>query len=691
MSSPRRLACHAACRLSVAAGCAAANRLPRPAAVGWRRRLVLMLLLGLALVAGGDRWGANNRLLAQEGGDPDPLLLVEKLGSPDYATRVRAQQDLMRVGLPAMDALQAALYHPDSEIAAAARYLIDSLMGDWWLEEDEPVVRELLTNYGELTDAEKRARIEHLAAERPSVSGFALARLARYEPNETLSRHAALAVLRGELTYTQALDRQSFAQRLLTTIGASERMGPRWLAAYAADLQENSVGGERWAPLFQAQRQSIQSAADPDAESELLLDLVRMCAQRAAAAGQPRVAQSLIRDHLDLIAPSTRGLLQAVRWIIDIEQYPLVLELQQRYPTLFAEHPVLLYGAAEAALRGDMAAADGVAAAGDGVAGEPVVPSEAARAAAEQLAAAALAIDPLPTADAGEEGDAEAGAPPRSPRSVEDAAMRHRETGRDLESRGLFQWAQREYQQIIDAMPADSVGAAAARVSLARMFADREQHEQVVDVLQPLVQRSEADQAYARRLQGHMVNVAQLKSTLLYHRAQHEAANDPSQNSDQVKQWYTDALQLDPANVDILIAMYHYEGDVFWRTEVRNKLREMTLMLERQVERYRMIAPERRLGADNTRRLSEAYNQYAWLVANTEGNKQNALSHSLESLRLTPDEPANLDTAARCYFALGQYADAVRMQERALKLSPHSPPLQRQLQEFRAAADSSGQ
>ena len=86
--------------------------------------------------------------------------------------------------------------------------------------------------------------------------------------------------------------------------------------------------------------------------------------------------------------------------------------------------------------------------------------------------------------------------------------------------------------------------------------------------------------------------------------------------------------------------------------------------------------------------LGYQLNQYAWLVANTVGNKEKALKYSLESLDISNDS-AKMDTCARCYFALNDYDNAMRMQKLALKQSPYSPPLLRQLQLIEDAIESS--
>ena len=73
-----------------------------------------------------------------------------------------------------------------------------------------------------------------------------------------------------------------------------------------------------------------------------------------------------------------------------------------------------------------------------------------------------------------------------------------------------------------------------------------------------------------------------------------------------------------------------------------------------------------------------------------ESNYQQALDYSLKSLEFRADPEsmgARLDTCARCYFAVGNIEKAIVTQKRAIKLMPHSPPLQRQLKEFLGAKE----
>ena len=67
-----------------------------------------------------------------------------------------------------------------------------------------------------------------------------------------------------------------------------------------------------------------------------------------------------------------------------------------------------------------------------------------------------------------------------------------------------------------------------------------------------------------------------------------------------------------------------------------------------------------------------AYNQFAWLVGNTEGDLDEALRCSQKSIQLKPDSGGYHDTLAHVYFARGEYEKAVATQTKAIQLEPHS-------------------
>jgi len=595
--------------------------------------------------------------------EADVGALIEQLGHPSYAMRVRARESLERMGLQAFDDLHEAQYHPDSEIAMTARYLVGSLMVSWSTDTDPPAVREALDEYGAQTDAERQNRMDRLA-ELPGRQGLAaLARLVRFETSLRLSREAALAIMRGPMSEDVAV-RRGEASTIREVLGQNARQAADWLRVYADDLEKGEYSAAAWSRLIAQQRLAVDEGNDSAATRPAVLELVRVCATRAARAGQIDQALAVASEHLDLIPPRSDELIDACSWAIDNKLHPLVLKLRARHPAPFARHPILLYGAAEATLAGDM--------------GNTNSPTEAATKAADELAIAAAAIDPLPM-----HGTEAAEA--MSPKAIEEIAQRHRETGRSLQSRGLFRWAEREYRHIIDSLPSDAILAANARAELAVMFGELNRHQEVVDALEPIIDRTDKDQAYARRLQSQALNVARLKSTMMYHKGLAATSKRADQDAATARETLLAALELEPDNVDILIAMYRADGDEEWQKLVRRRIQSVALMFENQIEAIKLQSQARIRFPDLGARLAQGYNQYAWLICNTEGDKKKALQYSLKSLELTPDNPAQLDTCGRCYFALGDYENAVRVQRRAVKIEPHSPPLLRQLEEFEAA------
>ena len=123
---------------------------------------------------------------------------------------------------------------------------------------------------------------------------------------------------------------------------------------------------------------------------------------------------------------------------------------------------------------------------------------------------------------------------------------------------------------------------------------------------------------------------------------------------------------------DILIAMYRVPGsDEAFKGLTRSRIKQLSQFTQTLIDEY----PQ----------YPGYYNQWAWLIANTEGDQQKAVEYSKKSLELAPEEPSYLDTLGRCYYAVGDLENAVKSQRRAVELSPHYRVMQRQLALFEAA------
>lgn len=603
-------------------------------------------------------------MTAASGNEPAPMneaaaskskvgQLIEELGSDSYATRVRARERLQRMGLDAFDYLHEAQFHGDTEIAMAARFLVSSLSVSWSKETDPPEVRDVLIEYGAQTESERLSRIDMLGEFKDRKALPALARLVRFETRLRLSRRAAIAIMRQPMA-DSVEERATNSKRITEALGENDRQASEWLRAYAADLASGGYSLERWRELIDQQRLELDSGATQQSSRESILELVRVTATRAANAGMPDEAMRLAKDNLDLIPPRSSELVDAASWAIDNNLHPFVIELKKEHLLIFNRHPMLLYAAAEAfKVDGDDQRA-------------------------EQVANQASAINPLPRSKE------ERTKMQLQPADLEDLAQTHRELGISLRERGLFEWAEREFRLIIDALELDEELSASARADLAEMLAELERHQDFVDLMQPLADRMEKDNELRRQFNTQiMFQLNRVQSDLNYHKALLLLKEG---KDEEAKKLLVAAYRQFRPNVDILIRMYRTEGDEEWRTLVAREVNSAVNQAESLVQQAKVQL--RQLGEIGKLGLAQELNQYAWLVCNTTGDYQKALNYSLESLKLQTDS-ARLDTCARCYFALGQFEQAIVTQKRALRLSPHSPPLKRQLLEFEAAFEAS--
>ena len=576
--------------------------------------------------------------------------LIERLGSDSYATRIRARDKLQRLGLEAFDELHAAQYHEDSEIAAAARFLVSSLLVSWSKETDPVEVRDALNEYGAQDFNERSSRIE-LLAELPGRKGIdALVRLTRFESDLRLSRQAALALMQQPMSDKEQT-RKRHSQIIRDVLKDNDRQASQWLNVYAEDLASGGYSADLWSELVKQQRHEIDAATSHNSSRASVLSLVRVCAQRAAMMGKDDLAIKLAVDNIDLIPPRTRELTDACSWAIDNQLHSFVLELRDEHRRLFDLQPKLLYAAAEA------------------------IKVDGNDQRADKLAQQALQIRPFPKTKAEKDKLSES--------ALEEIAHAHREIAQDLKSRGLFDWAEREFRLIIDEMDIASVSGAGTRQHLARMFSELQRHDDVVDTLQPLIERMDNDRALKNKLMFNRFSYDFIRSEVEFHRGMSMLNQE---RVEEAKPYLMRGWHLNRQNIDILIAMHRVKSDDEWNQLVDGKLRGEIRNIESEIRVAESRTQQNGRFAGASELLAEELNQYAWLVANTEGDYKRALRESLRSLELTPDDPAKLDTCARCYFALKQYDKAVQMQRRAVKLEPHSPPMERQLAEFEKAA-----
>jgi len=244
----------------------------------------------------------------------------------------------------------------------------------------------------------------------------------------------------------------------------------------------------------------------------------------------------------------------------------------------------------------------------------------------------------------------------------------HLQTARSLWRRGHFKWAEAEFRQVADS------GLPVARMiglsSLAEMFHDQGNHQAAADALQGALdvfsQRNLRQEEMAGRRRYEML------ARMHYFRACHaKEQGDRAREAQHLEE----ALRADPSEVDALIAFYR----------LADATPEQRQRAARLVQKAAARIKEE-IGEDPND--ANAYNQYAWLVGNTEGNLDEALKFSRMSLELSPNNAAYLDTLAHVHFARGELEEAVRIQTKAVQLEPHSGLLLKELQRFRTALEA---
>jgi tetratricopeptide (TPR) repeat protein len=500
-------------------------------------------------------------------------------------------------------------------------------------------VRALLRDYGQQRDELRVARLESLAKLPNSEGVGALCRIARFDRSPLVSRQAALAIIRPDERSSQRppLDAEVVGQEL----GTSTRAASTWLRQYLVQLRDPAAAVTSWQQLVDEETKQLEANAD-DTSTEIVLGLLWNLADlhRELDHQQDLVATVDRMMELDSVAAEDMAV-QLLSWLTEHESWKALDEfLAKHQPRLQQSKRPLYYAALARAKQGQ-------------------------RELGEELAQKAADLDPQ-------------------------AALESFIVAKDLEEHSQFDWAVREYRRTIDKEPVSSHSAILARVYLANLLHDYEKHEQAADVLDPLVKavlgEGRVGQLYKKLYEYYsgrlsMPETDSLAARLHYFRAcQHRDHQDWQRMREELEL----AIRFDPNDADVVIAMYRFpEADEKWREATRRRIANLSRQFKQEIDEN---------PSDPT-----PYNQWAWLISNTEGDYSQAVAYSHRSLELIPDgagESAGasfLDTLGRCYYAAGDYENAVKYQRQAVEKVDYMQVMQRQLALFeKTLAEKSG-
>ncbi len=548
--------------------------------------------------------------------------LVEELGHEDYFVRRRAQEELASLSFGAFDAISAATTHDDLEIVSRARYLLRLMRVQWTTEDDPPEVKSLLKNYHRLQDQAKKLSAMESLARLPDFKGIpALCRLVRFEESLLLSKRAAIELL--HLAEPGEPSAKELAELFSQNLVGSRRASAEWLLTWIRFTEAPQPTVADWAKLVEAEH-ALLTRSPTETSPDVVARLIRLQIKGLKSCGLDEQITPALQRLIGLERGDPATLAELLQWLIEEQAWSMVDELSARFASQFAANAPLLYLVAAArAEQGDQQGA-------------------------EQRVEQALRLNPGRS----------------STRLTEHYVM-----AGVLKDRGRFEWARREYRHVIESSPPGGIFGVSAQRLLAEMFHDQgrefEAFEESAELANTL-QEHPNPQTFSR------ITLAEVRSRMNYFHACHwRDRSDPAKQ----RECLDKALLANAADLDTLIACYrlpdrgHAGPTPEYRARIRRLVKSAVADLRQQI------------AADPT--SAGPYNQFAWLVGNTEGDFDEALKYSQKSIELSPGYGGYYDTLAHVYFAKGDYANAVKTQTKAAELEPHSGLIARKLEVFR--------
>ncbi|NOY41869.1 MAG: hypothetical protein GXP26_08545 [Planctomycetes bacterium] len=574
--------------------------------------------------------------------------IIAQLGDEQYSVRHRAEQQLIELGTAAFDQLLAASVHSDLEISSRASYILPRLRIQWEREDDPAEVRGLLKAYGELPQSERENLIQTLAVLGDHRGLGPLCRITRYEASPTIARAAAVAILNSKKVAT---DRLAWAKSVVEqeTSGSSRRP-VQWIQLHFDRLQQPADAADAWLGHIDHEL-ALLKKGESQTNAEVVFGLLKYdLAECRLTGGQGSTFEPLRRMidlRIDVGGEFHNAMVFALSWSTDNEQWKTVEQLENHYADQLGEDRLLLYMLAESAQR----------------------QGESGR--ANEIAERAFQL------------------------AIGDIHQRY-EVSSMIGELGRHDWAEREWQYMIENLPVSDGTSFAARRDLATMrLFDREEYQKAADLL------GEALDAINKQMGEDKNKKRQFNSKtgrqwLAQNRAQQDfflACQEEKQGNFQQQRKLLDAAYKgDVENPDVLIAMYRLQGaDEAYKKTTLGRIQALSRKLETQIEAEPSVP--------------NYYNHWAWLISNTEGDFKKAVAYSRRSIEVVPKEPylkgmlgicydemrsidwlppspSYLDTLGRCYYAAGDLDSAIKYQRQAIRRHPHMAVMRRQLELF---------
>ncbi len=610
----------------------------------------------------------------QSNGSPNDLgkrisTLIDQLSDPNYSTRLRAQAELERIGVLALDQLHKASFHPDPQIAATARYVVQSNQFSWSWDTDPVSVRQILTNYG-AADSEKSIYIDQLQRLEHDEGFGALCRLVRYETRSGLAKRAALILMRSKPNVGQTLENRKEALRNYVNGGQSQ--ASRWLLKYASN--NNEFDQIWWEHTLAEELQQLKDSSI-ETNLELVMDLHKWVVEQTFDLPHLRSFSLATARSILTIGKTVTTLESAIghrstranefaQWALKCKLPELVQEQHSKLPSsIITREFIFGYLLAESFL----------------LQADPVLANTIAEHSLNQVPCNEKGLPIIASPDDPAQGKPNIQFLSKGNTSDQD---RRSAIAQKLEERGQFDWAEAEFRLVLND-DLTNMATLDGMIRLAAMLQIQAKHAEAADVLEPFVTRYNNEPLFQRQMNEWNRNIGNVISNFhLY------VADDArqTQDNDKAAKNYWLSIELSPENVDAIIGLYKLPLSVSDKDKSRAKLGKIIFDLRAGIrngeEELKKSKPSDL--AFFSIWIADKCNTLAWLIANTEGSKEEALFLSRKACILSPEHAEYLDTLAYCYAAMERYQDAVQQQRRAVDLKPHHPELVKALKRFEA-------
>jgi len=563
--------------------------------------------------------------------------LIRQLGDEQYPVRQQAQEALAKLGADAFDALVAAEDDDDLEVATRARYLVHLIRFDWISNSNSAKVKELLKDYDSQNAEARLQAMKELSELSGEVGLEPLCRLIRFEKSTTLSKKGALMVL-GQRVPDESTWPQR-ARQIRNVISDSTRPAVRWLRAYLRFHDDPQGALAEWDKLVDEEMAAV-SSEDPRAESGIQSLLLRHQVEMLVAVKQRPRALDVMRKLVARESGTVPELIEFVHWLVDRKAWEVIDELAKRFDHTFSTDRKLLYTWAQARK------------------------AEGKEDLAERYAEQAFH---LPIGG--------------------DELQERLSLAYELRVHGMIAWSERELRHVLAVGPAESQYVLGGRFFLAEMLHEMERDADAAEVMRTLVNQIKRNQGGLAQALSNLQHPPQsVRAKLFYFEACALGAKKDFAKQAEKLNAAAAANPFDP-DPDVLIGLFQLPNQTNERRAQTSKLiHDAAELYQKKIDDSTQNQPEGSY---------EDFNEYAWLIGNTEGNMDRAVEYSRKAVELGPqpwdgpgkarDHAGLLDTLGHCYAGKKDWENAVRVQTLAVQYDPYSLIIRHALDDFRKA------